>query len=96
MEPILQSKHGGFSSVPPCLRVRHSRSNRQLSIKETGGPKAARYSRTANCGYFIIAAATFLNALTSASMWASVYVGCVQKEIVESASACATSQLNFV
>ena len=46
--------------------------------------------------YFIIAAATFLNALMSASMWARVYVGCVQNEIVESASECATEQLNFV
>ena len=46
--------------------------------------------------YFIIAAATFLNAATSAAMCSSVYVGCVQKEIVESASECATLQLNFV
>ena len=46
--------------------------------------------------YFIIAAATFLNALTSASMCSSVYVGCVQKEIVASAREFAISQLNFV
>ena len=47
-------------------------------------------------GYFIIAAATFLNALTSFSMNSSVNVGCVQKEIVASASECATGQFTFV
>ena len=46
--------------------------------------------------YFIIAAATFLNALTSASMCSRVYVGWVQKEIVASAREFAISQLNFV
>ena len=46
--------------------------------------------------YFIIAAATFLNAATSALMCSSVYVGCVQNEIVESAREFATLQLNFV
>ena len=50
----------------------------------------------ATCCYFIIAAATFLNALTSFSMNSSVYVGCVQKEIVASASECATGQLTLV
>ena len=63
---------------------------------KTGGPKAARSVFSGKTSYFIITAATFLNALMSASMCSSVYVGWVQKEIVESASECATAQLNFV
>jgi len=64
-------------------------------LRGCGGAGSGR-PRPPRCRYFIIAAATFLNALTSASMCARVYVGCVQNEIVESASECATLQSNFV
>ena len=68
-----------------------------LTTKRATDPRSPFHDRVVlQDGYFIIAAATFLNAAMSASMCARVYVGCVQKEIVESASECATLQLNFV
>ena len=70
--------------------------NTSLSYKKTGGRMPPVLFTYEAMNYFIIAAATFLNALTSASMCSSVYVGWVQKEIVASASELAIVQLNFV
>ena len=81
-------------SVAPGNRKKKKKERR--SSDRTGGRKAARPIQSGIAGYFIITAATFLNALTSFSMSWSEYVGCVQKEIVASASECATGQLTFV
>ena len=70
--------------------------NTSLRTKKTGGRMPPVLFTYEAMNYFIIAAATFLNALTSASMCSSVYVGWVQKEIVESAREFAISQLNLV
>ena len=71
---------------------------KKIQGRETGlsAGSAPLRRAPAGLGYFIIAAATFLNALTSFSMNSRVYVGCVQNEIVASASECATGQLTFV
>ena len=74
----------------------HPQTDAARHVKHSGRLNAARRILACGSDYFIIAAATFLNALTSASMCSSVYVGCVQKEIVESAREFAISQLNFV
>ena len=90
--PHVGAKHATFATS--FFRVRPS---------TVGAPKTKRAARRppvafelAYANYFIIAAATFLNALMSFSMKSSVYVGCVQNEIVASASECATGQLTFV
>ena len=69
---------------------------RILCKDKDGRPKPPVLCFRKGPNHFIIAAATFLNALTSFSMKSSVYVGCVQNEIVASASECATGQLTFV
>ena len=78
-------------------KVRHGRQHIPiLRTKKTGGRMPPVLFTYEAMNYFIIAAATFLNALTSASMCSSVYVGWVQKEIVASAREFAIVQLNFV
>ena len=94
---VSKARSSGFDfTATQSWQLQKGEKNERRSSNKTGGPKTARPVFSGKTSYFIIAAATFLNALMSASMCSSVYVGWVQKEIVASASECATGQLTFV